>query len=167
MHIIKRVLKISKRGFYAPWTNFGGVYCRCCVRPSVRPLISPKRLVRNGCCWQQMFCETRACGSSPLMVSLKSLRSLGAYKRIQFQHFFIYEVHIASEIHYNWTDTLLATKVTQGHFLRGVGHSVHVPYLWKKKSFQSFKQVFDHTLSCQYHVNVFQTMVSQSKAKVI
>jgi predicted class III extradiol MEMO1 family dioxygenase len=45
-----------------------------------------------------MFHETRACGPGPVKVIMESSRSLGAYKRIQFQHFFINEVHISSEI---------------------------------------------------------------------
>jgi hypothetical protein len=32
-----RILITLKQRFYAPRKHFGGAYCRCCVRPSVRP----------------------------------------------------------------------------------------------------------------------------------
>jgi hypothetical protein len=63
--------------------------------------------------------------------------------KIQLQHFFIYEVHISSEIDDNQTCKLLGHRSLKV-ILRGQGHSVHVPHLRKFL----FQEVFDHILSC-------------------
>jgi hypothetical protein len=45
-----------------------------------------------------MVLETRICGPRSLKVILERSGSLGAYNRIHFQNFFIFEVPISSEI---------------------------------------------------------------------
>jgi hypothetical protein len=55
----------------------------------------------------------------------------------------------------------------QGHsrsFLRGQGHSVHVPYLSKKILFQQFKQAFDHIT--YYRVTIMYIFFRQWLLKV-
>jgi hypothetical protein len=80
----------------------------------------------------------RVCESRPLKVILKSLRSLRAYKRIQFQLFFIHEVHISSEINHNWTYLLIETKSPKFIFWE-VKVTRCMYLIWEKKKFQLFK----------------------------
>jgi hypothetical protein len=55
------------------------------------------------------------------------------------QHFFIYEVYLHQfKIYHNWTYTLLETKVTQGHCLRGQGHCACT--LFEKKCFKTLSR---------------------------
>jgi hypothetical protein len=94
-----------------------------------------------------MFLKTRACGPRPLKVILESSRSLRAYKRILP----IWKLHFVR----NWPELKLHITWAKGHsrsFFSGVGHSVHVPYLRKKFSFQQFKQglVTYYCGSCEY-----------------